>query len=637
MRILRSALVTITLFCGLSIAWPTSAAEWIDPSAHFKIETLADARKVAYQLTLQYIGHQMAAWTPTRIIRGKLTKVSGTVITLQQTKRTGKSKNIGPLTLGYGVSTTLEQRQDLVDVLDVFIELPVEAQPPKTVPKSKMPVTGSGGLGTPSPHASTSAQGSAINRPFSAQAANDSHAKPSRPVPKRFLINAPADAEWLAGQIGKDHIGSMMFAKTAKGIIQGKIKAVYETRIVLESSGGDKMADLKDASEVKLLKLSAPPDQATNKAENPPADPRTANAAGDQPAPVADALLPKPAAAQPANAADAQPARPADIKEPTVEPAPPTASATVDTGKVGIDPMTYTLKTAADVTNVAKLLSMHHIGWIVAANSPKGALGGVLKSVEGTRIIVHSSSGSGTRDLSEVTDIMLFDISESKAVAAGGSTESTNKSSDGQAYVVWARVSKVLEMAVSETTVAQYRACVDAGACGTTAVTNTYWNRVPVPKFDKYCNWAYQDRGDHPMNCVSWTQAQKFCEWTGGRLPTNEEWEAEASRGFVRKYSWGDDAPDCTFAVIAVSAFGCGKRRTWPVCEKPAGASLHGLCDMTGNVWEWTSDKRGDTYLAKGGSWSSPPDERVESQFNFPVISVDRAGELGFRCVRDVR
>ena len=69
-----------------------------------------------------------------------------------------------------------------------------------------------------------------------------------------------------------------------------------------------------------------------------------------------------------------------------------------------------------------------------------------------------------------------------------------------------------IEFTKSEITVAQYRECVEAGMC-----------TEPNSKSDsKYCNWGYTDRDNHPVNCVDWYQAKAFCEWVGGRLPTEE-------------------------------------------------------------------------------------------------------------------
>ena len=86
-----------------------------------------------------------------------------------------------------------------------------------------------------------------------------------------------------------------------------------------------------------------------------------------------------------------------------------------------------------------------------------------------------------------------------------------------------------IEFSKSEVTVAQYRACVEAGKCS-----------KPETKSDhKYFNWGYTDRDKHPVNGVDWNQAKSFCEWAGGRLPTEDEWYAEASNKGSRKYPWG--------------------------------------------------------------------------------------------------
>jgi formylglycine-generating enzyme required for sulfatase activity len=87
-----------------------------------------------------------------------------------------------------------------------------------------------------------------------------------------------------------------------------------------------------------------------------------------------------------------------------------------------------------------------------------------------------------------------------------------------------------------------------------------------------------------PVVNVSWDDAAAFCAWDGGkRLPTEAEWE-RACRGVAekKKYPWGDREPtakDAVFGVQNPDAV-CGERNR----------NYFGLCDMIGNVWEWTAD-----------------------------------------------
>jgi iron(II)-dependent oxidoreductase len=161
------------------------------------------------------------------------------------------------------------------------------------------------------------------------------------------------------------------------------------------------------------------------------------------------------------------------------------------------------------------------------------------------------------------------------------------------------------EMLKTEVTVNQYKACVDAGKCD-----------KPRDKSDSsYCNWGYSDRGNHPINCVDWSQARAYCQWTGGRLPSEAEWEyAARGGGKSRKYPWGDQTATCDYAVMSGEGKnGCGQDRTWPVCSKQSGDTIQGLCDMAGNVWEWVEDLYHDTYKgapADGSAWTSGGEEK---------------------------
>ena len=127
----------------------------------------------------------------------------------------------------------------------------------------------------------------------------------------------------------------------------------------------------------------------------------------------------------------------------------------------------------------------------------------------------------------------------------------------------------------TEVTVEAYAECVKAGEC----------SKSPT---HRYCNWGKRGREKHPINCVDWNQASKFCAWKGKRLPTEAEWE-KAARGYDgRKYPWGNQRVICDYAVVA----DCGGR-TQLVGSKLTGASPYGAVDMVGNVWEWT-DSWGD-------------------------------------------
>ncbi|MDD5309425.1 MAG: SUMF1/EgtB/PvdO family nonheme iron enzyme [Deltaproteobacteria bacterium] len=196
----------------------------------------------------------------------------------------------------------------------------------------------------------------------------------------------------------------------------------------------------------------------------------------------------------------------------------------------------------------------------------------------------------------------------------------------------------MVEFTKNEITVSQYLACVRAGVC-TTASTGSY------------CNAEKAGRGDHPINCISWYQAEDVCKWLGGRLPTSDEWDKEASNGGTREWPWGASPEvSCEVAVsskrIANWRFksevdGCGRNSTWPVCSKPRGLSVSGLCDMRGNVSEWTATDDtepryppGKRKIIRGDCWRSDIPLANSRSLQVGFRMGDEACYIGARCVR---
>ncbi len=186
----------------------------------------------------------------------------------------------------------------------------------------------------------------------------------------------------------------------------------------------------------------------------------------------------------------------------------------------------------------------------------------------------------------------------------GGSFRMGSASGDDDEKPVHAVDVPTFHIARTEVTVEQWEACRRAGECSSSHVGD---------KGDhENCNLGYGDRGDHPVNCIDWHGAGQVCEWLGGRLPSEAEWEyAARSGGRDQRYPWGDREASCAYAVMKDGGRGCGKNRTWPVCEKPRGNTSQGVCDMAGNVWEWVKDVYHDSYSgapADGGAWTSGDD-----------------------------
>lgn len=200
------------------------------------------------------------------------------------------------------------------------------------------------------------------------------------------------------------------------------------------------------------------------------------------------------------------------------------------------------------------------------------------------------------------------------------------------------------------------------------------WSGVFDPESGEWirvdgANWQHPEgpksmaQPNEPVSQVSWNDASEYAKWAGKRLPTEAEFEFAARGGLSgKKYAWGDELKpngkpvanwwQGTFPsknIVEDGFFGRAPARSFP----PNG---YGLYDMTGNVWEWCSDRFGEDYyqmsvkrdpkgpetgnerVIRGGSFLCA--ENYCSNYRVAGRSQSEPDSgldnLGFRCVRDV-
>jgi formylglycine-generating enzyme required for sulfatase activity len=204
-----------------------------------------------------------------------------------------------------------------------------------------------------------------------------------------------------------------------------------------------------------------------------------------------------------------------------------------------------------------------------------------------------------------------------------------------------------------EVTAAQYEACVAAGACTPAGSGSSATSGVA-------------GKENHPINEVSWHQAEAYCQWRGMRLPTEAEWERAAKGTVHRRFPWGDDCPmifdanhceelnwDQSPAKANCSEARCfdSFAQTAPVGSFPEGVSPEGVHDLAGNVFEWVADWYDPSYysaspatdpagpssgsyrVARGGSHNNYGSALRTTVRNSYAPS-HTASNLGFRCAR---
>ena len=206
-----------------------------------------------------------------------------------------------------------------------------------------------------------------------------------------------------------------------------------------------------------------------------------------------------------------------------------------------------------------------------------------------------------------------------------------------------------------EVTAAQYKACVDAGACAPSAPT------------DPACNGDKPLRSKHPINCVPWSAAQSYCTWAGKRLATEAEWEMAARgpcssgdpslcKAELKEFPWGSKPASCAQTVMAdpVTRSGCGLGTTAAAGIQTADTSPAGVRDLGGNVSEWVLDTweagfyaaspisspvnntPGNSKVVRDGSFLSPA-AKVRCAHRQSGATDAASPEVGVRCAKDAK
>jgi hypothetical protein len=84
-------------------------------------------------------------------------------------------------------------------------------------------------------------------------------------------------------------------------------------------------------------------------------------------------------------------------------------------------------------------------------------------------------------------------------------------------------------------TVAQYRACVTKGGCAAPS----------TPASEPPADAGAEAHDAFPMASMTVEEAEKYCAWVGGALPTSEQWMLAARGASPMRFAWGNDEPTC--------------------------------------------------------------------------------------------
>ncbi len=161
-------------------------------------------------------------------------------------------------------------------------------------------------------------------------------------------------------------------------------------------------------------------------------------------------------------------------------------------------------------------------------------------------------------------------------------------------------------------------------------------------------------RENFPVTYISWYDAMNFLQWCGLRLPTEAEFEKALRGGLFldgdqakkdpnpmpeRRYPWGGESPNAN-VIFRCNYDGPqdGFEYTAPVGSFDIFSSPYGICDLAGNVAEWTLDWYSTSYhtgldgfrMVRGGSWMAFP-AACDAITGATQLPIKESSIMGFR------
>ena len=185
----------------------------------------------------------------------------------------------------------------------------------------------------------------------------------------------------------------------------------------------------------------------------------------------------------------------------------------------------------------------------------------------------------------------------------------------------------------TEVTNRMYARCVSMGKCSSPAVDPS------LPDFTD------PELADAPIVGVVWEQAEAYCQFVGGHLPSEAQWEKTARGPDGNLYPWGHEEPTCDLLNFNDCIGGSSD-----VLDYPEGRSFYEVFDMAGNVFEWVADwyqeayyiesplqdppgpESGEFRSVRGSTFASGPDQ-IPSTLRYYQPPEEYRADLGFRCV----